>query len=139
MHSQAYTFTMHVILKCMLSVLGKLRLLYLYSSAPASTTIIVKIIDLDVEQPTQQSKKHTKPSAMWLHLLQKDKEILLSPTGWVTDSIVNAAQKLLREQFPHLPGLQDVSLGHTKRSILCLVNSCKLYTDPRIIGCRYQP
>ena len=53
---------------------------------------------------------------MWLpylNLSQKDKEILLSPTAWITDSIVNAAQQLLREQFPRLPGLQDVSLGLT--------------------------
>ena len=53
---------------------------------------------------------------MWLpslNLSQTDKDILLSPTAWITDSIVNAAQQLLREQFPQLPGLQDVSLGLT--------------------------
>ena len=53
---------------------------------------------------------------MWLpflNLSHKDKEILLSPTAWISDSIVNAAQQLLREQFPQLPGLQDVSLGVT--------------------------
>ena len=53
---------------------------------------------------------------MWLdplNLLQKDRDILLSPTGWVTDSIINAAQQLLRQHFPQLPGLQDVSLGQT--------------------------
>ena len=50
---------------------------------------------------------------MWLpslNLSQKDKVILLSPTAWITDSIVNAAQQLSREQFPQLPHLQDVSL-----------------------------
>ena len=75
-----------------------------------------KIIDLDVEQPVRQPKKQIKPPAMWissLNLSQKDKEVLLSPTAWITDSIVNAAQQLLREQFPQLPGLQDVSLGLT--------------------------
>lgn len=53
---------------------------------------------------------------MWLpslNLSHKDEEILLSPTAWITDSMVNAAQQLLREQFPQLPGLQDVSLGLT--------------------------
>ena len=53
---------------------------------------------------------------MWLDslkLLQKDRNVLLSPTAWVTDSIVNAAQQLLRQHFPQLPGLQDVSLGQT--------------------------
>lgn len=51
---------------------------------------------------------------MWLpflNLSQTDKDILLSPTAWITDSIVNAAQQLLGEQFPKLHGLQDVSLG----------------------------
>ena len=53
---------------------------------------------------------------MWLadlNLHQSDKEVLLSPTPWLTDSIINAAQQLLRKQYPHLPGLQDVSLGLT--------------------------
>ena len=50
-----------------------------------------------------------------LDLSHRDKEILLhvSPTAWITYSIVNAAQQLLREQFPQLPSLQDVSLGLT--------------------------
>lgn len=64
----------------------------------------------------QQSKKQAKSLGIWLpslNLSHKDKEILLSPTAWITDSIVNAAQQVLREQFPQLPGLQDVSLGPT--------------------------
>ena len=71
-----------------------------------------KFIDLDVYQP----KKQTRSPKMWLadlNLHQSDKEVLLSPTAWLTDSIINAAQRLLGKQFPHLPGLQDVSLGLT--------------------------
>ena len=64
----------------------------------------------------QPLRRQAKSPAMWLpslNLSDKDKEILLSPTAWITDSIVNAAQQLLREQFPQLPGLQDISLGQT--------------------------
>ena len=48
-------------------------------------------------------------------LSHKDKEILLSQP----DTIVNAAQLLLRQQFPELPGLQDVSLGQTMAFNVC--------------------
>ena len=61
-------------------------------------------------------------SAIWLlslDLSHKDKEILLSPTAWTTDTIVNAAQLLLRQQFPQLPGLQDVSLGQIMALNVC--------------------
>ena len=33
-------------------------------------------------------------------LTESNKEILLSPTAWLTDAIVNAAQTLLRQLFP---------------------------------------
>ena len=46
-----------------------------------------------------------------MKLYDFDRKTLLSPTGWITDGIVNAAQGLIREQFPALPGLQDVGLG----------------------------
>ena len=58
----------------------------------------------------------SKPSSpkIWLpelKLLESDKETLLSPTGWLTDSIVNAVQSLIRKQFPDISGLQDTCLG----------------------------
>ena len=46
-----------------------------------------------------------------MKLLQYDKKVLLDPVGWLNDSIVNAAQHLLKEQFPALGSLQDVALG----------------------------
>ena len=58
---------------------------------------------------------------MWianLNLHQTDREILLNPTQWLTDTIINAAQQLLQKQFPHLPGLQDVTLGQTMNFIV---------------------
>ena len=52
---------------------------------------------------------------MWiseLGLSNHDRECLLSD-GWLTDSIVNAAQMLLRKSNPLISGLQDVTLGLT--------------------------
>lgn len=40
-----------------------------------------------------------------------DRDVLLSPTAWINDVIINAAQALLAQQFPNLAGLQDVVLG----------------------------
>ena len=42
-----------------------------------------------------------------LKLFEFDKDALLSPTGWLTDSIINAVQKILRKRFPDVSGLQD--------------------------------
>ncbi len=38
---------------------------------------------------------------------------LLNPVGWLTDSIVNAAQQLLKKLFPSINSLQDVAIGYT--------------------------
>ena len=46
-----------------------------------------------------------------LHL--SDKQQILSPVGWLTDSIIDAAQALLKRDHPHLSGLQTVSKGLT--------------------------
>ena len=51
---------------------------------------------------------------MWipeLELREIDKDSLLSQTGWLTDSTVNAVQKLLKKQFHDVSGLQDICLG----------------------------
>ena len=59
-----------------------------------------------------QSKKEV---VMWIQELQlspSDRDILFSSTAWVTDSIVDAAQNLLKKACP-VPGLQSVSCGLT--------------------------
>ena len=48
-----------------------------------------------------------------LNLLEQDREILLNPAGELTDSIIDAAQTLLKQAFPQLCGLQSVSCGLT--------------------------
>ena len=58
------------------------------------------------------TNKSTGILLLSIDLSYKDKVILLS-------HIVNAAQLLLRQQFPQLPGLQDVSLGQTMAFNVC--------------------
>lgn len=53
---------------------------------------------------------------MWIRelgLYSTDRETLLSPTGWLTDNIINAAQGLLKKNPHVVSGLQNVSLGLT--------------------------
>ena len=60
-----------------------------------------------------QSKK--KEPVMWIQELQlspSDRDILFNSTAWLTDSIVDAAQKLLKKACP-VSGLQSVSCGLT--------------------------
>ena len=60
--------------------------------------------------PKSQSEK------LWireLNLFERDREILLSPTGLLTDNIIDAAQTLLKQAFPVLSGLQSVTCGLT--------------------------
>ena len=54
---------------------------------------------------------------MWVHnavysLTNNDKEIILSPSGWLNDSIISAAQKLMLQHFPLMSGLQPPTLQH---------------------------
>ena len=56
---------------------------------------------------------------MWVHnavysLLNSDKEIILSPSGWLNDSIISAAQKLMLmlQHCPLMSGLQPPTLQH---------------------------
>ena len=56
-----------------------------------------------------------EPTDYWikdLKLLPGDKECL-SRGKWLTDSLINAVQSLLRNQYPHIGGLQSTSLGET--------------------------
>ena len=48
-----------------------------------------------------------------LKLTAYDRNVLLNPVGWITDSIVDAAQTLLKQQFPHIRSLQNVTKGMT--------------------------
>ena len=60
------------------------------------------------------AKEEILPPKCWiasLELTVLDKDVLLSPTWMLNDSLINAAQKVLKKQFPTVSGLQDVELG----------------------------
>ena len=78
---------------------------------------------------------------MWLNngaycLTRRDREVVLSQTGWLTDEIIYAAQMLLLQFFPYMEGLQPPTLqkvfafqvhsgDHTcqKKPLVCRVHS----------------
>ena len=52
---------------------------------------------------------------MWVHntvYSNNDKELILSPSGWLNDSIISAAQKLMLQHFPLTSGLQPPTLQY---------------------------
>ena len=43
-------------------------------------------------------------------LSHKDRELVITPTGWLTDKIITAAQMLILQHFPSMAGLQPPAL-----------------------------
>ena len=76
------------------------------------------IVDADKYKPSQRSLMEDKFWIQELHLLERDRDILLSPAGWLTDNLIDAAQMLLRQAFPALSGLQSVCCGRTMNFIV---------------------
>ncbi len=70
-------------------------------------------IDLTAHDITTTISKNSLNWIPNLHLTMSDKNTILHPAGWLTDTIIDAAQKLLKQQFPHIQGLQQVALGLT--------------------------
>ena len=75
------------------------------------------IIDLTVQQNKPKKKCADQFWIRDLNLHISDKQVLLNPVGRLTDDIVNAAQALLKKQFP------DIRTGHEF-----------LYTDRRFLA-----
>ena len=69
-------------------------------------------IDVESYQPKLRQRQ-PKPWLPCLGLLELDKQALLNPVGWLSDSIINAVQCLIQKQFPHVNSMQDVCLGRT--------------------------
>lgn len=65
---------------------------------------------IDVDSCTV-SKRNLKAWLPDFQLFESDRDCILSPTGWLTDTIINAVQIMLKKQFPHINGLQDTCLG----------------------------
>ena len=69
---------------------------------------------IDVNKYQASHKSQNKKFWIWeLNLLERDRDILLNPAGLLNDSIIDAAQKLLKQAFPALSGLQSVCCGLT--------------------------
>ena len=69
----------------------------------------ITVEDYKLKEPLQLQK-------VWLpelNLLKSDQDILLNPTAWVTDSLMDAAQMLLKKVNPAMQGLQSVTRGIT--------------------------
>ena len=68
------------------------------------------VIDVDKYQPKKPKREILDQGT---NLLERDRDILLNPAGLLNDSIIDAAQKLLKQAFPALSGLQCVCCGLT--------------------------
>ena len=70
-----------------------------------------EFVDLDKVMP---SLKHKKKCPVWIknNFSVDDREILLSAVGWLTDSIISAAQTLLKCQSS-TPGFQHPCIAGT--------------------------
>lgn len=70
---------------------------------------------LKSEDALSSSTGRDSTGNIWLRveniiLNNDDKDILLSKDLWLNDKIINAAQILLKKQFPEIPGFQDTLL-----------------------------
>ena len=71
---------------------------------------LVEIFDVDTEAANTTTPAQPQP---WVLGLTLDDEQILINGDWLTDSLINAGQQLIQQTFPHIRGLQDVSLAHT--------------------------
>ena len=53
-----------------------------------------------------------------LNLTVYDKDVI-TKRAWLTDSVINAGLKLMKEAYPHIEGLQETSLGETLTFDVC--------------------
>ena len=70
------------------------------------------IIDVESYKATAEFEVQSKFWIAYLNLTQDDRNIMLSSNAWLSDTIVNAAQQLLKSRFV-ITGLQNVLLGQT--------------------------
>ena len=72
-------------------------------------------INLSTEdsEETSTTSLHVWKKADEYELSQKDREILLHPAAWLNDSIISAAQSLLKKENPMVGGFQPPYLGQT--------------------------
>ena len=71
------------------------------------------VTPINVEEHVRKQEIQTEISNKHFALLNEDRQILLSPVGWLTTSLISAAQILLREQSGAKTCLQDPRLAQS--------------------------
>ena len=66
---------------------------------------------IEVENYVLKTNQHVPQWLPDLKLTDADRQTLLDPLGWLTDSHINAAQQLLKEACAAISGFQDVACG----------------------------
>ena len=74
-------------------------------NAHQATTLAITVEDCNLSSEECEAQR--------VNALTKDDLAILAKNGWLTDNIINAAQALLKQQYPHINGLQNVVLGFT--------------------------
>ena len=75
----------------------------------------IKHVNKDDPICVEGYQSRQEDTGMWIPELEhpiSDRDILLSRTAWLTDSIIDAAQNLLKKVIP-VPGLESVTCGLT--------------------------
>ena len=72
--------------------------------------VVEHVVDLTEDSAVLSSDEGS--SNTWLstalYTLHADKkQEILSPDGWLSDTVIKAAQLLILQEFPHIAGLQD--------------------------------
>ena len=98
----------------------------------SDVTLITDLIqDSDMESDSESESKTWLSNELY-SLTLSNKEEVLSPSGWLSDSIIEAAQLLILQQYPYMSGLQtpllqqNLSFQVHKRpfvQIICVRNS----------------
>lgn len=75
-------------------------------------------LTLSPKRPKLSSRDEHISPAPWvphLGLDEDDRQQLLSSSEWLSDKIINASQRLLKKDHPHIRGLQNTLLGQIFR------------------------
>ena len=75
--------------------------------------ISIDTIDVDTYTPND-AMQYPKMWIADLQLTLEDRKILYNSTLWLSDTLINAAQELLKRENSMVSGLQNVNLGMTK-------------------------
>ena len=82
-----------------------------YHVEPSKPSVCIDLDSYTPKTPPHNAKRWLNNDLFQLD--QSEKAILLTPTAWLTDSIIDASQKLLLQKMPSNTGFQSITLGRT--------------------------